>query len=194
MGKLNAKNTLFVKEYLIDFNGTQAAIRAGYSKKTAYSIGSELLNKPVIQAGILEALEARMEKLDIDARWVLDRLIQEATADVADLYDENGDVKSIHDWPLIWRQGLVAGVDVVKTMNDDGPTKITKIKLSDRIKRIELLGKHIDVMAFATKVEHTGANGEPLHTGEVSDMELARRLAYLLQKPTHQSESQTTTH
>ena len=58
------------------------------------------------------------------------------------------------DWPLIWRQGLVAGLDV-ETIGE-GAGRITKIKLSDRVKRLELIGKHIDVQAFKEKIEHSG--------------------------------------
>jgi phage terminase small subunit len=72
-----------------------------------------------------------------------------------DLYTEDGRIKPVKDWPLIWRQGLVAGLEV-ETIGE-GAGHLTKIKLSDRIKRLELIGKHIDVQAFKEKVEHSGA-------------------------------------
>ena len=59
-GKLNEKQKRFVKEYIIDYNATKSAQRAGYSEKTAYSIGSELLNKPEVQ----EALQKQIEKVN----------------------------------------------------------------------------------------------------------------------------------
>jgi len=59
---LTAKQEAFVSEYLIDLNATQAAIRAGYSEKTAYSIGQENLNKPVIADAIAEARKAVMKR------------------------------------------------------------------------------------------------------------------------------------
>ena len=52
MEKLTAKQARFVSEYIIDFNATQAAVRAGYSEKTAYSIGTENLRKPEIEKAI----------------------------------------------------------------------------------------------------------------------------------------------
>ena len=73
MPKLTAKQEMFCKEYLIDLNATQAAIRAGYSEKTAYSIGNENLNKPDITEYIQELKAVREEKLEIDANWVLQR-------------------------------------------------------------------------------------------------------------------------
>ena len=65
-----------------------------------------------------------------------------------------GNIRPVRDWPLIWRTGLVAGLDVESI--GEGAGRLTKIKLSDRIKRLELIGKHIDVQAFKDKIEHTG--------------------------------------
>lgn len=170
MDKLKGKQQLFVEEYLIDLNATQAAIRAGYSESTAQQIGSENLLKPVIANAIIEAKQARSERTQIDADWLLRRLAEEATADLADIYDkETGALKPMQLWPEIWRQGLVAGVDVDQQFayldGDKIPDGVvTKVKLSDRIKRLELIGKHIDVKAFADRMEVTGKNGGPLET------------------------------
>lgn len=71
MPKLTAKQQMFVKEYLIDLNATQAAIRAGYSKDTAKEIGYENLTKLHIVKEIQEALDKRSERTEIDADWVL---------------------------------------------------------------------------------------------------------------------------
>lgn len=70
-GKLTAKQQLFIKEYLIDLNATQAAIRAGYNPKTAYSQGQRLLKNVEIAEAIKKAMDARAEKVDISAEWVL---------------------------------------------------------------------------------------------------------------------------
>lgn len=68
---LTPKQEIFCLEYLIDLNATQAAIRAGYSEKTAHSIGNENLIKPAIQARIAEAMKERSESTKIDAAYVL---------------------------------------------------------------------------------------------------------------------------
>lgn len=68
---LSQKQGLFVGEYLVDLNGTQAAIRAGYSEKTANRIASENLSKPVIQKAIQAAIEKRSDKLEITAEKVM---------------------------------------------------------------------------------------------------------------------------
>jgi len=68
------KEKMFIKEYLIDFNATQAATRAGYSKKTACAIGSENLRKPHIQQAIAEEVNARINHLDLSRDYVLNGL------------------------------------------------------------------------------------------------------------------------
>ncbi len=83
--KLTPKQALFVKEYLIDLNATQAAIRAGYSNKTARQIGEQNLSKLVIQNAIQEALAKRSERTEITADMVLQRLWSIATADPNEL-------------------------------------------------------------------------------------------------------------
>lgn len=154
---LAAKHQRFVEEYLKDLNGAQAAIRAGYSAKTAKEQASRLLTNANVLEALSEAQERRSKKTGIDAEWVLTRLAHESLADVADLYDENGGLKSVHDWPLIWRQGLVAGMDVEEIRENGAVVGVVrKVKLSDRIKRIELIGRHIDVQAFKDKIEQIG--------------------------------------
>lgn len=64
---LSAKQRLFVSEYLIDLNATQAAIRAGYSEKTAYSQGQRLLKHVEVQAAIEAAKTERLERTEINA-------------------------------------------------------------------------------------------------------------------------------
>lgn len=73
---LTAKQQRFVEEYLIDLNATQAAIRAGYSEKTAYSIGQENLKKPDIAAEIEKRQDKLGEEAEITAEWVLKELVE----------------------------------------------------------------------------------------------------------------------
>ncbi|MBL3576351.1 terminase small subunit [Rhodovulum sulfidophilum] len=155
---LTAKQRRFVEEYLVDLNATQAAIRAGYSETTARQTGAENLTKPVIAAAIAEAQAQRSERTQLDADWMLRRLAAEVTADLADILDEAGAIRPVKDWPLIWRQGLVSGLDVNETLVEGEKVGQTvKIKLSERIKRLELIGKHVSVQAFRDQVNTTGA-------------------------------------
>jgi len=153
-----------VREYLIDLNAAAAARRAGYSERTARQMGDENLSKPDIAAAIAAAQAERAERTKVDSDWVLKRLADEADADLADIYDEIGNLKPIHQWPLIWRQGLVQGVETVtERVGEDADgnpeyAQVKKVKLSDRIKRVDLIGKHVDVQAFKEKVDVTVTN------------------------------------
>lgn len=185
--KLTPKQQRFVEEYLIDLNATQAAIRAGYSKKTADVQGPRLLGNVGVAAAISEAKAKREQRTQIDADWVLKRLELESDADLADLYDDSGALKPVKDWPMVWRKGLVAGIETTQEFEEVDGRKVPaglvhKVKLSDRIKRLELIGKHVAVGAFAERHEHTGKNGGPIETKDLTDDELARELAFLLQK------------
>ena len=179
MSKLTAKQHRFIQEYLLDLNATQAAIRAGYSAKTARQVGAENLTKPVIAAAIFEAKADRSERTKVDSDWVLSRLADEADADIADLYNEDGSLKPVHQWPLIWRKGLVAGLDV-EEIKAEGQTIgiVRKVKLSDRIKRVELIGKHVDVQAFRDQVGLTGKDGGPIEVSDARER-IAGRIAKL---------------
>lgn len=158
---LTAKQAAFVVEYLIDFNAGQAAIRAGYSAKTARRIGHQQLHTPTIQAAIAAAMQARSERTAIDADWVLKRLASEADADLAELFDEAGNLHQVKNWPMVFRKGLIAGIEVNELFEGRGDDRksiglVKKIKLVDRTKLIELIGKHVDVRAFRDQIELSG--------------------------------------
>lgn len=158
--KLTKLQARFVEEYMLDLNATQAAGRAGSKAKNLTVAGAEFLANPNVQAEIQKRSKVRSQQTGIDANWVLTRLAAEAEADVADLYDANGSLKPIHEWPKIWRQGLVAGVEIEQiTVEGVSMGEIKKIRLSDRIKRLELIGKHVRVNAFQEVVQHKGLEG-----------------------------------
>ena len=105
----------------------------------------------------------RQQAQQWDAQQVLARLIDEANADIADIYDAAGDLKPVHEWPAVWRRGLVAGIEVEALFEGTGDKRVhigyaKKVKLSDRIKRLELIGKHVTIGAFKEKVEHDAAD------------------------------------
>ncbi|PHS59306.1 MAG: terminase small subunit [Alteromonas sp.] len=153
--KLTKKQELFVSEYLVDLNATQAAIRAGYSKKTACETGNENLRKPNIQDAISKAQNKRLEKNEVNADYVLKRLIEIDEMDVADILDDSGHIKAITQWPKTWRR-TISGLDIQELMMGEVKTVLRKIKWPDKVKNLELLGKHIDVQAFKEKREIEG--------------------------------------
>lgn len=164
-GNLSEKQLAFASEYIIDFNATQAAIRAGYSERTAKQQGSRLLTNVDLQAQLVKLIGERNERAKYDADKLLEDLLSENAADIADLYDENTNtLKPVHDWPKRFRYGLVQSVKVTelydKVMGDDGKKHREKIgetvevKLVDRLRLREVIGKHVNVQAFKEKVEH----------------------------------------
>ncbi len=153
MANLTPKQQRFVEEYLIDLNATQAAIRAGYSEKTANEIGAENLAKPSIAKAIQDALKERSERVQIDADYVLKRLVEIDQMDVLDIMDEKLNMKPLDEWPPIWRQ-YVNSIENMEITDSAGWMR--KIKWPDKVKNLELLGKHIAVGAFKDKVEHSG--------------------------------------
>lgn len=148
----------FCEEYIKDLNATQAAKRAGSKADKLDQAGYEFLRNPEVQAQIQRLKHDRSERTRIDADWLLKRLAAEAEADVADLYDENGNILPVKDWPPIWRKGLVQGIDieVLQNAEGEGGAIVKKLRVSDRVKRLELIGKHIAVNAFQDTINHKG--------------------------------------
>lgn len=148
---LTKKQKLFVEEYLIDLNATQAAIRAGYSEKTAKNIGCENLAKPNIQREIQKRMKARGQRTEITQDRVLQELAKIGFADVTDFVTiENRmvQVKSTAEMPAD-RMGAIAGIK-------EGANGI-EIKLNDKGKALELIGRHLGM--WKDKTEITGDLG-----------------------------------
>lgn len=180
MAKLTDKQELFAREYLKDLNATQAAIRAGYSEKTAKQVGYENLTKPHVLELVAELKAQRVEQTGIDAAYVLRRLTEIDQMDVLDILLANGELKPIKDWPKVWRTTL-SGMDVVEMASADSAALLKKIKWPDKVKNLELLGKHVNVQAFKEQVtsELTGKNGGPIQYTDITEEELDERLKEL---------------
>lgn len=86
---LTAKQQAFVAEYLIDLNATQAALRAGYSEKTAGAIGNENLKKHEIQEAISAARKKRAERTEVDQDYVIRKLKEIADKDASDMTESD---------------------------------------------------------------------------------------------------------
>lgn len=134
---MNQKQTRFCEEYLIDLNATQAAIRAGYSPDTAGAIGAENLKKPQIQKAIAKAMADRSRRTGVNAERVVMELAKIAFVNAADVIADDATLKS-NATP----EDLAAVQSVkVKSFGEDGVER--EIKLADKIKALELLGRHL---------------------------------------------------
>lgn len=153
---MTPKQRRFVDEYLIDLNATQAAIRAGYSKKTAGYIAKELLRKPPIAAEVEKRKQKLTKKLEITQEKVLQELAAIAFANGADY------AKVITTGPV---------TEVRMTATDDlPPEKLpaiasikanqygVEVKLHDKVKALELLGKYLGTFDGAVTQEQTENN------------------------------------
>lgn len=136
---------MFIEEYLVDLNATQAAIRAGYSKKTARQTGADNLSKPYISEEIQRRIDEKKEKLIMKQDEILETLTRQGRREEPDYvvvltekpsYDENGNFLGIEKKPEIVQ---------VPTKNNDS------------IKAAELLGKYYKLWTEKTEVEHSGA-------------------------------------
>ena len=171
--KLSNKQKAFVQEYLIDLNATQAAKRAQYSPKTAYSIGQENLNKPEIAAAIQAEMDARAKRIGVDGDRVLEEIGRLAFSDIRKLFDEDGNLLPIHKWSDD-AAAAVSSVEVVsKTVPGEDSSEIEythKLKLWDKGKQIELVGKHLKLFGDTVNVNVRNS------LDDLSDEELSARL------------------
>ena len=151
MSKLTDKQEAFCREYLVDLNATQAAIRAGYSKNTANRIASQLLSKLDIQELLISLKNNRNESVKLDAEYVLRRLKEIDELDIIDiLNDEMDGFRSLSEWPKSWRTSI-SGIDIQTVMSggdESIESLVKKIKWPDKTKNLELIGRHVDVKAW----------------------------------------------
>ncbi|QMN56310.1 terminase small subunit [Citrobacter freundii] len=154
---LTAMQEAYAQEYTkCPENQTQAAINAGFSPNTAAVKASVMMRDERIQKRIAELMEERNKRLRVSADYVLLRLVEIDQMDVLDILNDDGTLKPIREWPKIWRTTL-SGFDLSSTimnMNEDSiETILKKIKWPDKVKNLELIGKHVDVNAFKERLE-----------------------------------------
>lgn len=157
---LTAMQEAYAQEYTkCPENQTQAAINAGFSPNTAAVKASVMMRDERIQKRIAELMEERNKRLRVSADYVLLRLVEIDQMDVIDILNDDGTLKPIREWPKIWRTTL-SGFDLSSTimnMSEDSiETILKKIKWPDKVKNLELIGKHVDVNAFKERLEVSG--------------------------------------
>lgn len=145
---MTPKQKRFVDEYLVDLNATAAAKRAGYNPKTAYSIGQENLTKPEIQSAIQEAKANRQKRTEITQDMVIAELAKLGFFDIRKLFDRDGKPLDVIQLDGDTAAALV-GLDVQDVADPDGAFVgyVKKYKMADKIRALELLGKHLGVFA-----------------------------------------------
>lgn len=159
---LSVLKEAYCQEYIkCPENQTQAAINAGYSPNTAAKFASQNMRDERVQKRIAELMAERNKRLRVSADYVLMRLVEIDQMDVIDILDDEGGLKPISQWPKVWRTSLSA-MDINrirmagKDDEDDIESTLQKIKWPDKVKNLELIGKHVDVNAFKERLEVSG--------------------------------------
>ena len=140
MAKLTEKQQRFVDEYLIDLNATQAAIRAGYSVKTANEQGSQNLAKLSIQQAIAEQMAERSKRTGINQDRVVLELAKIALVKMTDIVDSQGRIKSDASPDDL---ACIESVKYKESESDAGSSVEREVKIASKLKALELLGKHL---------------------------------------------------
>ncbi|MEE0425188.1 MAG: terminase small subunit [Blautia sp.] len=153
---MTKKQKRFVEEYLIDLNATQAAIRAGYSPETAYSIGSENLKKPEIRACIEKAMAERSKRTGVNQDRIIMELAKIGFLNPKDLV--NFDEATVKEDAAEEDLAAIASIRVKRFPTKDGEGIEREIKMHDKTKTLELLGRHLGM--FKDKVEVSGLEEE----------------------------------
>lgn len=138
--KLTEKQQRFVDEYLIDLNATQAAIRAGYSVKTANEQGSQNLAKLSIQQAIAEQMAERSKRTGINQDRVVLELAKIALVKMTDIVDSQGRIKTDASPDDL---ACIESIKYKESENDSGSSVEREVKIASKLKALELLGKHL---------------------------------------------------
>lgn len=155
--KLSAKQQCFVDEYLIDLNATQAAIRAGYSPKTATAIASENLSKPSISAAIACAMAERSKRTGITQDRILEELAKVAFIKLTDIVDDTGKIKA---GATDEDRACIESIKYKRTDTDTGYSEEREVKASSKLKAIELLMRHTGMLDSRISKEQLKLNRE----------------------------------
>lgn len=155
MAELTPQQRLFVAEYLVDKNATKAAERAGYTERSAYSTGHRLLKNAEIARLIEEGLQKQEKRTLLTGDRVLRELCRIAFLDPRKIYQDDGTPRPIKDLPADVARAIV-GVDIDEIWEGYGEdrqqTGVTKkLKFGDKVRALELLGKHFKL--FTDKLE-----------------------------------------
>lgn len=153
---MTKKQKKFVEEYLIDLNATQAAIRAGYSPDTAGSIGSENLKKPEIRVRIEKAMAERSKRTGINQDRIIEELAKIALLNPKNLI--NFEEATVKEDATEEDLAAISSIRVKRFPTKDGEGIEREVKMYDKAKALELLGRHLGM--FKDKVEVSGLEEE----------------------------------
>lgn len=156
MRTLTAKQERFVSEYLVDLNATQAAIRAGYSAKTAEAAASRLLRNVNVKTAVHGAMEKLSSRTEVTQEYVINNLLEVVE-------------RCMQRAPVMVRQGRVT----VQATDDEG-RHVWAFNGKVSVSALHLLGKHLGM--FKDLHEHSGPDGGPIDFRGLTDDQLRERI------------------
>jgi phage terminase small subunit len=166
---VNSRHERFIVEYLKDLNATKAYIRCGYSKKGAGQSAAALLKNPKIAAEIAKRAGERQERAELSATRTLEEMRRLAFSNVQDLFDEHGDLIPIHK--LTREQAAcIASLEVIMknaTAGDGKIDRVLKLKVWDKPKVMEMLGKHFALLTERVQIEASDSLVDALKGGRM---------------------------
>ncbi len=151
---VTAKQARFIAEYLIDLNGSEAAVRAGYSRGSAQRIASRLLREPHIKAEVQRLQAEQLEKAGITAEGVLEQLRRIAFFDPTSIYHEQGNVMQPKGWPSAARAAVSSYDTITRGSNATARETVIKVKFESRLQALELLAKHLGLLTHQPQVDN----------------------------------------
>ena len=176
--KLQTKQELFLVEYLVDFNGTQAAIRAGYSAKSAATTANLMLRKPHIAAALDAEVERRAENSEVTQARVVEELAKIAFIDPRRLYDNAGNLLPVCKLDADVAAAL-SSIEAQESRSCGGVlTEVKKMRLIDKMSALNTLARHLGMLT--DKMQIAGADGGPVEYKNLSDRELDAKIQILV--------------
>lgn len=148
---MTKKQQRFADEWLIDLNGTQAAIRAGYSPDTAASIASENLKKPEIKKYIARAMAERSRRTGVNQDRVVLELAKIAFIKMTDVVDTEGRILADAKAEDL---ACIESIKYKRSDTETGTSEEREVKIASKLKALELLGKHLGM--WKDKLEVSG--------------------------------------
>ncbi len=163
MARNNSRHDRFCREYIKDLNGTRAAIAAGYGKKSAHVTASQLLSNPKVKELLAELTKKHADKLDLSTEKVLSELARVGFSNMLDYIKTTEEGSAYVDLSNLTREQAAAIPEITVDEYVEGKgeharkVKRTKLKLVDKIRSLELLGKHLKL--FTERIEVGGIEG-----------------------------------
>jgi len=179
--KLTKKQKVFVAEYQVDLNGTQAAIRAGYNAKNADVIADQLLGKTWVSEAIKKQMEEHLHRVGVQADKVLTRMARIGYVDIRRLYGPNNTLLDVKDWPddIV---PAVAGVETFEEYQGKGEDRILvgytkKVRLWDPNPSLTNMAKNLGVIGNG---KHRDEDDEEAVGRVLTTLELSAKIVYLV--------------